>query len=248
MHGQNARSMRLLGWWPCGFFRAAVAGLDRAPMKPPRFDFSWPEDVQALHRHDMRDIWDSSIAPQIWNQHHNQLDLYRRIGSGLGRLDILDVGCAQGTLALLLAEDGHNVCAMDIRQQFLDYAISRYDKGDVRFVCANAMEGEIDGRYDLIFANQIIEHLVYPLDLVRRLAAQLKPGGRLVMTTPNGGYLKNSLPSFNALGERAYIEDDVWLKIIEDEAKPCSGSYTFMGRGTQFDISCTTCVVRSGPP
>lgn len=198
--------MRLLGWWPCGFFRAVVAGLDRAPMKPPRFDSRWPEDVQALYRHDMQEIWDPSIAPQIWNQYHNQLDLYRRLCNDRGRLDILDVGCAQGTLALLLAEDGHNVCAMDIRKQFLDYAASRHEKGDVRFVCANAMEGEIDGQYDLIFANQIIEHLVYPLELVQRLAARLKPGGRLVMTTPNGGYLKNSLPSFKELGDPAQHE------------------------------------------
>ena len=80
-------------------------------MKPPQFDPSWPDDVFALYRHDMQEIWDRSIAPQIWNQYHNQLDLYRRISNGRGRLDILDVGCAQGTLALLLAEDGHNVCA-----------------------------------------------------------------------------------------------------------------------------------------
>ena len=195
--------MRPLARWPSEFFRTAAAGLDRAPMKPPQFDPGWPADVQALYRHDMQEIWDSSIAPQIWNQYHNQLDLYRNLCNGRGRLDILDVGCAQGTLALLLAEDGHNVCAMDIRQQFLDYAVSRYEKGEVRFVCANAMEGDIAGRYDLIFANQIIEHLVYPLELVRRLAAQLKPGGRLVMTTPNGDYLKNNLPSFSELGDPA---------------------------------------------
>lgn len=195
--------MRLLAWWPCEFLRRAAAGLDRAPMKPPQFNPDWPADVQALYRHDMQEIWDPSLAPQIWNQYHNQIDIYRNLCNGRGRLDILDVGCAQGTLALLLAEDGHNVCAMDIRQQFLDYAVSRHEKGEVRFVCANAMEGDIAGRYDLIFANQIIEHLVYPLELVQRLAAQLKPGGRLVMTTPNGDYLKNNLPSFKELGDPA---------------------------------------------
>ena len=42
-------------------------------MKPPRFDPSWPADVLALYRHDMQEIWDPSIAPQIWNQYHNQL-------------------------------------------------------------------------------------------------------------------------------------------------------------------------------
>jgi len=105
---------------------------------------------------------------------HNQLEQYLLLVAGQGRLEILDVGCAQGTLALLLAERGHEVWAMDIRQQFLDYAASRHEKGDVHFICANAMEVELYKRFDLIFANQIIEHLVYPLEFTRRLATFLK--------------------------------------------------------------------------
>ncbi len=175
-------------------------------MKPPQFDPAWPADVQGLYRHDMQEIWDPSIAHHIWNQYHNQLDIYFELSDGRGRLDILDVGCAQGTLALLLAERGHRICAMDIRQQFLHYAASRHESGDIRFVCANALEADLADRFDLVFANQIIEHLVYPLKLVSRLAARLKPGGRLVMTTPNGEYLKNPLPSFKEIGDPAEHE------------------------------------------
>lgn len=175
-------------------------------MKPPVFNPAWPADVQALYRHDMQEIWDRSIAPQIWHQYHNQLDVYRDLTLGRGKLDILDVGCAQGTLALKLAELGHTVCAMDIRQQFLEYAASRHESGDVRFVCANAMESALTDRFDLVFANQIIEHLVYPLKLVSRLAARLKSGGRLVVTTPNGAYLKNDLPSFKQIGDPSQHE------------------------------------------
>jgi 2-polyprenyl-3-methyl-5-hydroxy-6-metoxy-1,4-benzoquinol methylase len=170
-------------------------------MKPPEFDSTWPADVQALYSHDMREIWDRSIAPQIWNQYHNQLDIYCELTGDCGPLDILDVGCAQGTLALLLAERGHRVSAMDIRQQFLDYAASRHEKGNVRFICANAMEADLEMRFDLIFANQIVEHLVYPLELVKRLAGWLNPQGRLVVTTPNGRYLKSTLPSFKETGD-----------------------------------------------
>ncbi|HKN18533.1 MAG TPA: methyltransferase domain-containing protein, partial [Dissulfurispiraceae bacterium] len=82
---------------------------------------------------------------------------------------------------------------------FLDYAASRYEKGDVQFICANFMEVELRERFDLVFANQIVEHLIYPLDMVKRLSHLLKPGGRLVMTTPNWRYLKNSLPRFSDL-------------------------------------------------
>jgi 2-polyprenyl-6-hydroxyphenyl methylase/3-demethylubiquinone-9 3-methyltransferase len=169
-------------------------------MKPPKFNSDWPEEVQALYRHDMQEIWDRSIAPQVWNQYHNQLDYYLDI-AGSERKEILDVGCAQGTLALLLAECGHDVTAVDLRPAFLDYARSRHTHGDIRFHAANVLADDIPGSYDLIYANQIVEHLVHPEQLLLRLRARLKPGGRLVMTTPNGDYIKNSLPSFRQLGD-----------------------------------------------
>ena len=169
-------------------------------MKPPAYDPAWPDDICALYRHDRQEIWDRRIAPHIWNQYHNQLDLYLRI-AGDQPLRILDVGCAQGTLALLLAERGHAVVAIDIRPQFLAYAQSRYTRGNIRFMAANALEDELPGEHDLIFANQIIEHLVYPGEFLSRLHRLLKPGGRLVTTTPNGAYVKNDLPSYSELGD-----------------------------------------------
>jgi 2-polyprenyl-3-methyl-5-hydroxy-6-metoxy-1,4-benzoquinol methylase len=165
-------------------------------MRRPTFDPAWPPDVQALYRHDLQEIWDRSIAPHVWNQYHNQLDVYFALVPGGRPLDILDVGCAQGTLALMLAEQGHRVCAMDIRQPFLDYAASRHERGDIRFVCGNGLEADPGGKFDVIFANQIVEHLVRPQELVRHLARSLKPQGRLVVTTPNGDYVRNAFPSF----------------------------------------------------
>lgn len=169
-------------------------------MNPPKFNRDWSEDVQALYRHDMQEMWDRSIAPHVWNQYHNQLDYYLGIAGNESK-SILDVGCAQGTLALLLAERGHRVTAVDLRPAFLDYARTRHTHGDIRFLAVNVLENDIPGSYDLIYANQIVEHLVYPDRLLTRLWARLVPGGRLVMTTPNGEYLKNALPSFRQLGD-----------------------------------------------
>lgn len=171
-------------------------------MKPPVFNAAWPDDVKALYQHDIEEIWDKSLVPHIWNQYHNQIDTYTAV-VGCGSLDILDVGCAQATLAITLAEQGHRVTAVDIRPHFLEYAQSRHTSGDVRFVKANVLEDEIPGTYDLIFANQIIEHLVYPKTLVARLKALLRPGGRLVVTTPNCDYLVSHLPSYRELGNPA---------------------------------------------
>jgi 2-polyprenyl-6-hydroxyphenyl methylase/3-demethylubiquinone-9 3-methyltransferase len=174
-------------------------------MKPPQPDLGWNAEVQLLYEHDRKEIWDRSVAPYIWNQYHNQLALYQRI-AGTGCKDILDVGCAQATLALRLAEAGHRVCAVDIRQHFLDYAASRYTHGEIEFVCGDVMQLRLERSFDLIFANQILEHLVYPEQVVLRLKQLLRPGGMLVATTPNGEYVKSSLPSLTELGDRTRWE------------------------------------------
>lgn len=156
--------------------------------------------MQALYRHDMQEIWDCSLAPHVWNQYHNQLGTYLPF-AGTAPLDVLDVGCAQGTLALMLAERGHRVTAVDLRPEFLAYAESRHTHGEIRFVAGNVLQDEFAGAFDLVFANQIIEHLVYPDQLLQQLKKRLKPGGRLVITTPNGSYVKNALPSYKQLGD-----------------------------------------------
>ena len=170
-------------------------------MKAPVFDSSWPKEIIALYTHDMQEIWDDAIAIQIWDQYHNQLEQYKAFAPPEKMLDILDVGCAQATLALQLAESGHRVMAIDLRQEFLDYAASRYERGKIDFVQGNVLELELDRHFDLLFANQIVEHLVYPMEMIEGLIKLLKPGGRLVVTTPNWHYVMNSLPSFTGLGD-----------------------------------------------
>jgi len=169
-------------------------------LKPPAYDSSWPSDVKALYKHDTEEIWDPSIAPHIANQYRNQLEIYRRFADG-GSKKILDVGCAQGTLALMLAEAGHQVTAVDLRPQFLEYARSRYSHGDIKFLALDVLKNDIPGEYNLVFANQIIEHIVYPVELCRKLFGALSPAGRLVVTTPSWHYVKSHLPSFSELGD-----------------------------------------------
>ena len=62
---------------------------------------------------------------------------------------------------------------------FLDYTASRYTHGDIEFRGANVLEIDTDRRFDLIFANQIIERLVYPEKLVSRALARGRGGGVL---------------------------------------------------------------------
>jgi 2-polyprenyl-3-methyl-5-hydroxy-6-metoxy-1,4-benzoquinol methylase len=178
-------------------------------MKPPVFDPNWSAEIKALYDHDVREMWDDSLNRHIWNQYHNQLGVYLDLAESskpTGVKKILDVGCAQGTLALLLAERGHDVVALDLRPGFLEYAQTRYTHGRIRFVTGNALDCELDERFDLVFANQIVEHLVYPEQLIKRLRGLLKAGGKLIVTTPNWSYLRSDLPSFEGIGDPTQFE------------------------------------------
>ncbi len=170
-------------------------------MKRPVFDSAWPDEVVEIWRNDMREMWDPTIERHVFHQYHNQLDVYLRLVERYKAHSVLDVGCAQGTLALLLAERGHEVTALDIRQHFLDYARTRYERGEVRFTAANIFDAPQLGEFDLVFGNQIIEHLVYPADFLRVLASYAKPGGIVAVSTPNHDYFVSDLPSYTELGD-----------------------------------------------
>lgn len=170
-------------------------------MRRPVFDESWPEPVREIYRNDLREIWDPAIERHSYHSYHYALDLYRRIVRKRCARTALDIGCAQATLAILLAEEGLTVTAVDIRSEFLDYAKSRVERGDIRFVAGNAFDLDNLGSFDVVFANQIIEHLVYPADFLSKLKRFVNPGGVLVVTTPNHDYFRSSLPSYRELGD-----------------------------------------------
>lgn len=170
-------------------------------MKPPVFDGSWPPEVVEIYRNDLREVWDHNLQRHMFNQYQNQLRLYRDLVFKYGGESVLDVGCAQGTLAILLAEDGKRVTAVDIRRNFLDYAKTRVERGDIRFVAGNVFDLHDLGTFDVVFANQIIEHLVYPADFLRKLAQFVSTAGVLIISTPNHGYFRSKLPSYRQLGD-----------------------------------------------
>ncbi|MGH6899512.1 MAG: glycosyltransferase family protein [Geminicoccaceae bacterium] len=106
---------------------------------------------------------------------------------------ILDIGCSEGILELLLARAGHQVLGIDIqpaaiagaRELLRSEPPAVRDRIDLRV--ADALRVELgETGFDTVVLGEVLEHLVNPSAMLERAAAFLKPGGRLVLTTPFG--------------------------------------------------------------
>jgi 2-polyprenyl-6-hydroxyphenyl methylase/3-demethylubiquinone-9 3-methyltransferase len=100
---------------------------------------------------------------------------------------ILEVGCAQANASLLLAERGFTTVGLDLRPESLGYARRKYERGPFYTVCADARHLPFrKASFDAIIVGELLEHCAQPAAILRSLGASLRPGGHVIITTPNG--------------------------------------------------------------
>ncbi len=98
---------------------------------------------------------------------------------------VLDVGCARGLTGQLLEQRlGCRVTGVESDPDLAHQASQILS----RVIVGNVEEVEIDGRYDVIIAVDLLEHLFYPDKFLEKMIACLNPGGRLLLSVPNVGH------------------------------------------------------------
>lgn len=103
---------------------------------------------------------------------------------GAGRR-VLDVGCAGGYLAAILAAHGYRVTGIDVPN-----AAGAGFPEAVELVEADLDAGlpRLAGRFDYIICADVLEHLKRPERMLLDLGGLLAPGGRLIASLPNSGH------------------------------------------------------------
>jgi 2-polyprenyl-3-methyl-5-hydroxy-6-metoxy-1,4-benzoquinol methylase len=102
------------------------------------------------------------------------------------RLEILDVGCGSGTNSEVLAAKGHTLHGVDVSEAAITRYRSRGFDGHVGDL-ENGLDFA-DATFDLIFCSEVIEHMTSPEMLAAEMSRVLKPGGCLVISTPNSAF------------------------------------------------------------
>ena len=113
--------------------------------------------------------------------------------AGQSRLTILDAGCGNGSLSTKLASLGHCVIGIDVAADGIEIAKSRGFAATfyVRSVYDDLSDILPAGGVDVVMSCEVIEHLYSPDKFLEGCSRALRHDGRLIITTPYHGWLKN---------------------------------------------------------
>lgn len=113
--------------------------------------------------------------------------IYQEILRVIGALrpphsDILDIGCGDGTFLAMARDAGFDGLGIDSAEQNIRACTTR----GIDAVCESFPTEKLTGRrFDTIVAIQVLEHLSDPISFLRGCAEMLRPGGVLILHTPN---------------------------------------------------------------
>lgn len=185
----------------------------------------------------------SNILGRAFGNYSKSYEFYQRISNiehcflrAVNKSDksaVLDVGCGDGYHACLLNSlpgvrekvsiTGIDPVSLDIRTATLTAESLQYD--NVRFLQGSADKLDFqDSGFDIVLCSDVIEHLPDPEQCLREIKRVLKPGGTMILTTPNDTSAVKAL--LNALRNRQSamhgIDDDhisvkglgAWLALV----------------------------------
>ncbi len=133
-----------------------------------------------------------------------------------GRL--LDVGCADGFFLELARSDGWEVAGVEISGPMAEETARRLGVP----IVTSIEKLPDDVVYDAITLWEVVEHCREPVAELRRFAQRLRPGGALMLSTPNVGHWQamNAPETWNLFCPPAHLVlfTDVSLKVALEKA------------------------------
>ncbi len=168
----------------------------------------WPQAWREAHGYDCAEVY----GPPEPRGYAYAYDLRRRHTLALvaqavpagGR--VLDIAAAQGNFSLALAERGYRVVWNDLRADLQGYVRLKHERGELEFAPGDAFQLGFGAEFDSVLITEIIEHVAHPDQFLRKVAGLVKPGGHVILTTPNGGYFRNRLPKFSECADPSVFE------------------------------------------
>ncbi len=96
---------------------------------------------------------------------------------------VLDAGCGTGWFSKGAVDRGAQVTSMDLGEKLLSKVAEKCESE--RVVGSILQMPFPDNTFDIIISSEVIEHVPSPFEGVKEMYRVLKPGGILILTTPN---------------------------------------------------------------
>jgi 2-polyprenyl-3-methyl-5-hydroxy-6-metoxy-1,4-benzoquinol methylase len=115
-------------------------------------------------------------------------DFALRLGFLLGHVSpgdrVLDLGCGEGRFAAELLAAGASVLAVDVAAEPLRRAAALHPELELRLIDGEGSWELDDASFDVVWAGEVIEHVADTAGWLSELRRVLRPGGRLLLSTP----------------------------------------------------------------
>ncbi len=183
---------------------------------------NWPESWKYSYAYDLLEIYSETCSSGYFyaytNRRKHTLELVKKIAQPGAK--ILDVAAGQGNFTLSLAELGYEVTWNDLRGELADYVKLKKENGIIHYAPGNVFTLGFEACFDVILITEIIEHVAYPVNFIKKISQMVKPNGYIIMSTPNGEYFRNRLPKFSECPNPEQFE--------EIEFKPDADGHIFL--------------------
>jgi 2-polyprenyl-3-methyl-5-hydroxy-6-metoxy-1,4-benzoquinol methylase len=151
----------------------------------------------------------SARPPSYWAYGRLRALLTLKMAKALGPKRVLEVAAGDAALSACLERSGCEVMANDLRREHLETSLSQFENRDhIGILPGNVFELDpaATGLFDLVIACELIEHVADAVGLLRQLSRFLTPNGRILLTTPNGEYFRNKLPTYSEITDFKALE------------------------------------------
>lgn len=143
--------------------------------------------------------------------------------SALKPKTVLEIAAGDAALSACLAKAGCTTVANDLRAENLSSAVANFSNAEsIRCLPGNLFDlaPEQIGRFELVIACEIIEHVAHTVEFLSQLKRLTAPRGRILITTPNGAYFGNKLPTHSQIKDFNALE--------KDQFKPDADGHLFL--------------------
>jgi len=150
-------------------------------MKPKEILLSLEKDVELVHPQ-IKEWW----LNYLQKQSERYLDTLEFMGDMDKDTRLLEIGSLPGHFTVLLKQLGYQVRGVDLDYRRAESLWRKYDiTVDEVDIETQPLPYE-ENRFDLVLFMELLEHLrINPVFTLRQLYRVLKPGGKIILSTPN---------------------------------------------------------------